>query len=342
MVAMAVAWLLFFCVLMMASLKAPKPSKRRHISHDGTIREYDYETREWTLMEECSENEDAKSAKPRLALEGRMFDINEYFPYLSSKRVMDLDALKTLKNGLEIKGHPLFIGNMANNGLKGRESEDQQHGDTGNNLWDTSILMAKCLEFNAFNLNENGVHEPMLNVSGKKVMELGSGTGLVGLSALHCDAKNVWMTDKRYCIENIRRNVRKNEIIWGLQHEDGTESPFERVSVFELDWMKHRESLLKYGKLEEHGVDVVIGSDIIWVKDLVPFLVETLQYLFENVLHQKHGIAIIAEQMRSNIVSDLFWNMVHSKGFQRNIVSPKLYHPDFSSNKVVVSIIYKQ
>ena len=73
-------------------------------------------------------------------------------------------------NAFRIKGHPLYIGSAVNNALKNRESSNQQHGDTGHALWDTSLLMAKLLERHAFTREIS--KDAALDVSGLRVLFL--------------------------------------------------------------------------------------------------------------------------------------------------------------------------
>merc|ERR1712154_292145 len=91
------------------------------------------------------------------------------------------------------------------------------------------------------------------------------------------------------------------------------ENPMDRVDVMELDWFQCEKSMKDHDGI----IDVVIGSDVIWIKELVPALVDTLQYLYEYKMNKEGAVIIIAEQVRSKLVSDLFWNLMSSKGFSR-------------------------
>ena len=346
--------LLFFIMTSVDNKKRKK--NKRHISHDGSIREYDYKTHEWIIIKSSSSNKSLAINKP-LAIEGRLFDTNKYFPHLFNKSIMSLDVLsKKYLSTFTINNHPLYIGNMINNQLKSRNADDQQHGDTGNNLWDSSILFTKAIEYNTFNNNNNNNDDDdnILNVSNKTIIELGTGTGFVGLAAIHCNAKFVYLTDLDYCIKNIQINVEKNKFLFNemkknnnnnnnqceLKQKDD-DNPFDNVDVFELDWINYKQSLSKYDKIEKNSVDIIIGVDVIWIKELVPMLVNTLEYLYQNVLNKQNGIIIIAEQVRSSMVSQLFWSLMKEKGFKKSTISNKLYHPSFTSHKIFISIASK-
>eukprot|EP01084_Bolivina_argentea_P233198 392828_1 len=346
-------------LLLILNIMQTKRNKKRHVSHDGSVREYNFETHEWTIINEGNNNNDEQkmSSKKPLAILGRQFNLLEYFPYLYNKQIMNIKTLSKYNSKFTINGNPLYIGNMINNELKDkiRTSDKQQHGDTGNTLWDTSILFAKVLEYNTFmSKDNNNKISKLLNMSNKNILELGTGLGFVGLCSVYCNARNVWLTDLKYCINNIQINVNKNKYIYNVYHNNNEEcdinqqkddnkidNPFDNVSVFALDWLNPRQSLLEYNQIKNNNIDVIIGSDIIWLKELVPMLVNTLDYLYENVLNKENGIIIIGEQIRSNIVSELFWDLIKGKGFSKEMVSNKLYHPNFQSDTILLSLISK-
>jgi hypothetical protein len=100
-----------------------------------------------------------------LLIEGRSFDIS---------------------GGLEIQGHPLYIGEHSNH------SEG-----TGLNTWDGAVVLAKFLD-----LSEN--HHL---VRGKKVLELGAGTGTAGLACALIGSSLTVLTDLQYTLPNLKHNA---------------------------------------------------------------------------------------------------------------------------------------
>ena len=327
---------IFALLVSMATARKTK----RHISHDGTIREYDYESHQWTVVETPESPDSNQEEKECLALEGRIFDVIQHFPYLYRKEEIEITSRDSFEGEFRINGLPLYIGSPINNGLKQRQSADAEHGDTGNTVWDSSMALTKCIEHHS---NDSIDGNQLLNVSGRTVLELGSGTGFVGLSALLCGAQRVLLSDLEYCTENIRRNVAKNQLLWSLWNDENEEQkehklqiPKGKVSVIAVDWLNHKKSLSDF----KGTIDVVIGSDVIWIKELVPALTDTLQYIHSNFMDED-GIIIIAEQIRSKKVSELFWNLMESKGFKRTILPQELFHPDFRSNKISINVLAK-
>ncbi|ETO26791.1 hypothetical protein RFI_10343 [Reticulomyxa filosa] len=277
-----------------------------------------------------------------------------------------LDMKKEEYTLMAVNGHPIYLGSMQMNGLKERESDKQENADTGRSLWDTSIQLSKCLEYACSNSNGNGnendndnqhlkkEHEEKenkikvdLSLRNKNVLELGSGLGLLGLTAMLCEARHVWMTDLMYCIENLQINLKRNALLWDHWHKNAisekNQNPFWPHSkhIFALDWSDPKISLSTWDT--NNTVDVIIGADIIWVDELVAPLVQTIHYIYQN-LANRNLIVIIAEQIRSQSVHTKFWNLMD----QLNIYNPKhkvilenskFSLPQFVSPKVQITFV---
>jgi hypothetical protein len=94
---------------------------------------------------------------------------------------------------------------------------------TGDNLglktWGTSFVIAKNLEslgmqhlehlFTALSVSTTGASKRSL-LPGTKVLELGAGTGLVGIAAGAVWCADVFLTDLRDIVDNLLFNVDKN------------------------------------------------------------------------------------------------------------------------------------
>jgi predicted nicotinamide N-methyase len=115
---------------------------------------------------------------------------------------------------------------------------------TGGVIWDSGITLARFLE------KEDGVR-----VAGKRVIELGSGTGLAGLAAAACGADSVLLTDM-FGMKLLESNVRRN----GLQ---------SLVRVAPLSWgdpddIKHALARSTDSTKPGSHYDVIIGSDVLY------------------------------------------------------------------------------
>eukprot|EP01138_Halocafeteria_seosinensis_P014404 gb/GECG01014705.1/.p1 GENE.gb/GECG01014705.1/~~gb/GECG01014705.1/.p1 ORF type:complete len:300 (+),score=27.99 gb/GECG01014705.1/:1-900(+) len=136
-----------------------------------------------------------------------------------------------------IHGSPLFIQQRENTGI-----------GTGLTIWDGAVLLAKYLE-----------HRYHSVLSGRRVLELGAGTGIVGLAASALGAKQTLITDLDYALDNLESNIAKNK---GLLKGE--------VSSLELDWSK---------PFPIPGIDVILAADVVWVEELIRPLVNTLVVL---------------------------------------------------------------
>lgn len=103
-------------------------------------------------------------------------------------------------------------------------------GDSlGLKTWGSSYLLAKRLE--DINLQYLG------DIRGKqqRILELGSGTGLVGLAAAAIWQSPIWLTDLPEIVPNLKKNAELNE--------QTILSSGGRVAVEELDWDDPHPSL---------------------------------------------------------------------------------------------------
>lgn len=138
-------------------------------------------------------------------------------------------------------------------------------------------------------------------------------------------AKRTILTDLSYCLENTVSNVKANgEIIEVMGQSPNT------IKVAELDWFDPQKSCetdpQKYRSIENtdpqkypfpadvEKIDTIIGADIIWVKELVRPLCETIDFLFEKY---KATTFILANQQRSAATeADFFRILTEEKKFK--------------------------
>ncbi|XP_038071851.1 protein N-lysine methyltransferase METTL21A-like [Patiria miniata] len=120
-------------------------------------------------------------------------------------------------------------------------------------VWDAAVVLAEYLESNA----------QQLNLSGKSVIELGAGTGLVGTVAAVLGSKVV-LTDRQLALDQLQANVEENG------QESGVRSGM--ISVQELSW---GENLQEF----ETPFEIILGADIVYVEDTFPKLLQTMVHL---------------------------------------------------------------
>jgi predicted nicotinamide N-methyase len=156
---------------------------------------------------------------------------------------------------------------------KSRHPDNAEDGDTGCTIWDAAVFLVKLLESNKE------------IVFGKKVLELGSGLGLCGLSCRALGAQNVVLTDLPYILESTERNIQIN----GMEN---------CVIARTLDWNSPESVDLGW-----ESIDVVIASDTVWIESLIEPFVKTLEYCLSKNVHLQ---IYISNQRRSDIVWSRF------------------------------------
>lgn len=148
--------------------------------------------------------------------------------------------------------------------LYSRDAHQAELG-TGLNTWDGAVVLAKYFQYN-----------PSL-VMGKRILEVGSGTGLSGIAAGLLGAAAVLLTDLDYTLENLRENVRINSKTSYPNNQTTAAAAAADLNMIckveKLDWCD--KSTYPIG--HEHAPwDLVIGADVVWLEHLVPPLVQTL------------------------------------------------------------------
>lgn len=163
-----------------------------------------------------------------------------------------------LSNGLRIAHHVIHI-----------HSPGEAELGTGLTIWDGAIVLARYLE------------QFPSNVIGKRILEVGSGTGIVGIAAGVLGAQSVLLTDLPYTLENLQHNLDRNF---------PPSSPISLVlRVGELDWMDP----ITYPTKTQW--DVIVGADVVWIESLIVPLVTTLAHLASSTT-----TVLIAHQVRHN------------------------------------------
>ncbi|KAL6086339.1 hypothetical protein STEG23_000137 [Scotinomys teguina] len=146
-------------------------------------------------------------------------------------------------------------------------------------VWDAALSL--CNYFESQNVDFRG----------KKVIELGAGTGIVGILAA-LQGGDVTITDLPLALEQIQDNVRTNMPSGG------------RAKVCALSW-----------GIDQHGFpgnyDLVLGADIVYMEPTFPLLLGTLQHLCGS-----HGTIYLASKMREEHGTESFFRHFLPQYFQ--------------------------
>lgn len=151
--------------------------------------------------------------------------------------------------------------------------EDVHSAGPGGCVWDAAVALAQYVatEFS----HADGLR-------GKRVLELGAGTGVPGLAAARLGA-DVVLTDRARALELLRRNVAANGVT-------------DRVTVCELEWGAPRvpEAL--------ENTQLVLAADVVAHEEAFRPLLTTLQLLCRQGAH-----VLIANKCRDEC-EYVFWN----------------------------------
>ncbi|ODO10424.1 hypothetical protein I350_01019, partial [Cryptococcus amylolentus CBS 6273] len=129
---------------------------------------------------------------------------------------------------------------------------DAAHG-CGGVTWPAGEVMSRYLVYR-HSLEPDRLKE-------KKILELGSGTGLVGLvTAMLEPSSEIWITDQAPLLELMETNTRLN---LGEDHDS--------VHVTEFNW---GESVSSDIPIED--IEVVLAADCVYFEPAFPLLVQTL------------------------------------------------------------------
>ncbi|PON53606.1 Lysine methyltransferase [Trema orientale] len=186
-------------------------------------------------------------------------------------------------------------------------------GVTGAVMWDSGIVLGKFLE--------HAVDSGLLNLQGKKIVELGSGCGLVGCIAALLGGE-VILTDLPDRLRLLKKNVEVN-----LGHGNVRGS----ATVTELIWGDDPDM-----HLIEPVPDFVLGSDVIYSEGAVADLLDTL--------HQLCGCKttiFLAGELRNDAILEYFLQAA-MKDFLVGRVDQTQWHPDYNSGRVVLYVLVKK
>lgn len=184
-----------------------------------------------------------------------------------------------------------------------------QVGVTGGVIWDSGVILAKFLEHSA--------DSHLVDFRGKKVVELGSGCGLVGCVAALLGAARVILTDLpdrlRLLQKNVRENARANaevmEFTWGDEPDCG---------------------------LVEPQPDFVVASDVVYNEDVVPDLLHSLR-----ALCAPHSTVFLAGELRNDAVLECFLDAA-VEDFVVGLVPVADWHPNFRSSRVALYVLCRR
>lgn len=126
----------------------------------------------------------------------------------------------------------------------------------GHCVWDAALLLSQFFQVST--------RFPPNFFESKKVIELGAGVGLVGMTLATLGA-HVVLSDQDYCVPLLKENVRLNQ------------SHFSNpIAVKTLQWGSNIETL------PIESPDLIVASDIIYNESSFELLIQTLKQLWSS------------------------------------------------------------
>jgi len=237
----------------------------------------------------------SSSSSPLLALPGRRFPVDlraEGFPILD-KRLIVIGQ----PNSGQGTGHTTWDGAVVlakylekrwrqEREEKGEE-EEKEDGEEGEGT--SSRVYGRRVTPLERRRERQGVS--LTAIKGRKVVELGAGTGVVGLACAAMGAREVILTDLPYALDNLRGNVRRNERVWREGGREGGQVHACDVRVEEGDWFAPSPP-----SSQVTGVEVVVAADVVWLNELVEPLVKYLAVILQEGGREGGGKEEVAEE----------------------------------------------
>ncbi|CAN6577688.1 unnamed protein product [Malus baccata var. baccata] len=186
-------------------------------------------------------------------------------------------------------------------------------GVTGAVMWDSGVILGKFLE--------HASDAELLPIQGKKVVELGSGCGLVGCIAALLGGQVV-LTDLPDRLRLLRKNIEVN-----LRHGDMRGS----AKVMEFTWGDDPDP-----ELTEPPPDLVLGSDVIYSEEAVLDLLSALQQLSGG-----ETTIFLAGELRNDAVLEYFLECA-MKDFVIGRLDQRQWHPEYCSSRVVLYVLVRK
>ncbi|XP_067244869.1 EEF1A lysine methyltransferase 3-like [Chanodichthys erythropterus] len=154
-------------------------------------------------------------------------------------------------------------------------------------VWDSALHLCQFFE------------KVSLDLSGMRVIELGGGTGLVGIVAARLGA-HVTITDLSFALSQIERNVDANAPLSGW--------PSDAPAVLPLSWGHDQNRF-------SSSWDFILGADIIYLPETFPLLLETLVHLSKD-----GAVVYLASTMRREHGTQDFYDSVLPQMFKVELV----------------------
>lgn len=199
----------------------------------------------------------------------------------------------------------------------GREMQDR---GTGGTVWNCAFVMAKYLERLA-------AQEDLTKWKSLRVLELGSGTGIVGLAtAVLFRAQELFLTDLPAQLPLMQDNLRNAY----ASAQGEARAALERVRIGTLDWADPG------AQVHAGAYDVLIASDCVWPKVDNSLFVHALR-----CLTTPRTRVLLAYEYRGGSCRQTFFAPAEQY-FSFTRISDEHLHPDYRTDDIEVYSLTKK
>jgi predicted nicotinamide N-methyase len=205
----------------------------------------------------------------------------------------------------------------------GRSFSIQQDPSAPNHglvLWDASVCFLRWVESNP---------KEAAALKGTRVLEVGAGTGLLGIVLAHALGCKVVMTDLPSVLPNLELNWAQNPLQPGCQGS---------VSVAAYDWT----APLPEG-LVGAPIDYIIGTDVGYSESLNPLLLSSAAEVVRvcEERHAKCPTVIFVNELRCEIAQGVF-DAEAPKHFKVQRVRDSKLHPSYQGQNMILLKLTKK
>lgn len=208
------------------------------------------------------------------------------------------------------------------------------NGEEGLHLWEASIVLSRWLILN----NEN--------LTGKSLLELGSGCGLLGIAILKfTNIGSLKMTDYiDSVLDNLKINVETNSSNHThsvdrfemkekeLSKINNCPLCYKRLQIDKLNWFDYE---LYNSKKEEEKFDIIVGTELVYQGGPLKELAHLIKYLL-----RKNGVCYISMPLQRSMTSTFqgFLNEIDLEIETQKLDDERLYSKSISDKKEDVKL----
>ena len=186
-------------------------------------------------------------------------------------------------------------------------------------LWDAALCFLRYLEANPREAEA---------LRGASVLELGAGTGVLGLALAHCLGCHVVCTDLPSVLPNLQANLAANPLPAGAAGA---------VLALDYAWDGSAPPHVLAASRSGAGFQHIIGTDVAYSETLNATLLATAA-AFAGALPPAHGRAVVTlvNELRCEVAQAVF-DRVAPQLFKVHRVPAKRLHPDFRGSTFIMA-----